>query len=201
MGWGWGVFKADNPFDRWWMKRRLGHIEFVGVNGEDSTWFIGKDAKILSQCILYSQSEIGYGAFLAHRVTVREHAVVGNMAKIGQNSVIEWGAKIGTLTKLQSFCLVAEEVEIGVGCFIGPHFCSLTDPYMDGDKRKYAPPIVGDRVRIGGGVTLLPGAKIGDGCIIGAGCVIDGVIPPNKVVYAKGVKGIVMRDIMEEDHA
>ena len=59
------------------------------------------------------------------------------------------------------------------------HDSPLTPP--DDRPLTSCPVAIGDRVWIGEGVCVLPGAKIGDGCIIGAHAVVKGEIPANSI--------------------
>ena len=56
---------------------------------------------------------------------------------------------------------------------------------------------IGDKVWIGGGVTILPGVTIGDNSVIGAGSVVTKDIPANSVAYGNPCR--VARPIGEKD--
>lgn len=85
-----------------------------------------------------------------------------------------------------------QKVEIGKYCLIGSG-CKIYDtdfhvlPIYNGDgvcvggDIATAPIIIGDRVFVGAGCTILKGVKIGTGSIIGAGSVVTKNIPPNEV--------------------
>lgn len=72
------------------------------------------------------------------------------------------------------------------------------DPEVRATGLEYGKPItIGDRVWIGGGSTVCPGAVIGSNVVIGAGSVVTGSIPDN--VVAAGNPCRVIRPITEED--
>jgi virginiamycin A acetyltransferase len=53
--------------------------------------------------------------------------------------------------------------------------------------------IVGNDVWIGQGVTILPGANLGDGVIVGAGSVVAGDVPPYSVVAGNPAREVRVR--------
>ena len=63
--------------------------------------------------------------------------------------------------------------------------------------------VIGDDVRIGAFVTLLPGVHIGRGAIIGAGTVLRNDVPPYAIVSGNPAKVIGFRmnpvDILEHE--
>ena len=78
-------------------------------------------------------------------------------------------------------------VTIGDNCFIGPDVsiytaCHSTDPVERNSRMEWALPVsIGHNVWIGGHVTILPGATIGDNVTIGAGSVVVGDIPSDSI--------------------
>ncbi len=78
-------------------------------------------------------------------------------------------------------------VTIGDNCFIGPDVsiytaCHSTDPVERNSRKEWALPVsIGHNVWIGGHVTILPGATIGDNVTIGAGSVVVGDIPSDSI--------------------
>jgi serine O-acetyltransferase len=72
-------------------------------------------------------------------------------------------ATIITARRIGTDCQVAQQVTIG---------------YDD----RGAPPVLGDRVRVGAGAIVLGPIEIGDDAVIGAGAVVVRDVPPGKVV-------------------
>ena len=77
-------------------------------------------------------------------------------------------------------------ITIGDGTLIG-HGSTLTtlNHGIDPDRRADmtpAPVVVGRKVWLGAGVTVVPGVTIGDGAIVGAGAVVTGDVPANAIV-------------------
>ncbi len=87
-------------------------------------------------------------------------------------------------------------VRIGDDCFIGPNVsiytaCHSTDPEERQTRQEWALPVtIGNRVWLGGGVTILPGVTIGDNVTIGAGSVVVKDIPSNTVAVGNPCKVI-----------
>jgi len=66
--------------------------------------------------------------------------------------------------------------------FLGPGVRILNDKYINGLCQ---PPEIGDYSRIGGGVIILPGVKVGRNALIGAGSVITKDVPDGATVKGK----------------
>ena len=87
-------------------------------------------------------------------------------------------------------------VTIGDDCFIGPNVsiytaCHSTDPVERNTRQEWAKPVtIGNNVWIGGSVTILPGATIGDNVTIGAGSVVVNDIPSNTIAVGNPCKVI-----------
>ena len=94
-------------------------------------------------------------------------------------------------------------VTIGDDVLLGPNVSLYTPNHaVDAQERKQGyeralPITIGDRVWIGGSVTIVPGVSIGENSIIAAGSVVTRDIPAN--VIAAGVPCRVMRPITEAD--
>lgn len=107
---------------------------------------------------------------------------IGNNCKIGD----------------QVHLAASENVTIGDDCLMASHVyisdtshgSDLDSPLTPPDSRPLSsnPVRIGDRVWIGEGVCVLPGAKIGDGCIIGAHAVVKGEIPANSIAVGAPAK-------------
>ena len=94
-------------------------------------------------------------------------------------------------------------VEIGDHVFIGPNVGIYTASHPTDVRRRekgyeWALPVkIGDKVWIGGDVTILPGVTIGENTVIGAGSVVNKDIPEG--VIAAGSPCKVIRKITEAD--
>jgi acetyltransferase-like isoleucine patch superfamily enzyme len=87
-------------------------------------------------------------------------------------------------------------ITIGDGSLIG-HGSNLTtlDHGIDPDRRADMVPaliVIGRKVWLGAGVTVVPGVTIGDGAIVGAGAVVTKDVPANAIVAGVPAKLIRM---------
>ena len=94
-------------------------------------------------------------------------------------------------------------VEIGDRVFIGPNVGIYTANHPTDVRRRekgyeWALPVkIGNKVWIGGGVTILPGVTIGDNTVIAAGSVVTKDIPANVVAAGNPCK--VIKEAEEVD--
>ncbi len=118
--------------------------------------------------------------------------VIGTNCFIGPFVEIQKGAIIGAETRVQSHCFICDGVTIGKHCFIGHGTMFTNDIFVDSPhfenwvRRKTK---VGDNVRIGSNVTLLP-ITVGENAIIGAGAVVTKDVPANCIVAGNPAKVI-----------
>lgn len=100
---------------------------------------------------------------------------LGDDVFVGPFVEIQSGVKIGNRTKIQSHTFVCEMVSVGEDCFIG-HSVVFVNDFLrtgpaGGDREKWAPTFLGNRVLVGSNATILP-VIIGDDVLIGAGAVV-----------------------------
>lgn len=101
---------------------------------------------------------------------------IGDGCFIGPFVEIQKDVFIGSRTKVQSHSFICELVSIGDDCFIGHGVMFINDIFSTGgpaggDKTKWLPTTLGNRVSIGSNATILP-VKICDEVVIGAGAVV-----------------------------
>lgn len=114
------------------------------------------------------------------------------------------GLKIGDRTFINKDFLVVGGgyITIGEDCLIGPR-CSIytpnhafaVKPRLEGWEHT-SPVTIGNNVWLGGSVTILPGAVIGDNSIIGAGSVVSGTIPADFIAVGNPCR--VVKSLPEE---
>lgn len=101
---------------------------------------------------------------------------VGNEVFIGPFVEIQRGVTVGDFSKIQSHSFICELVTIGSHCFIGHGVMFVNDTFSSGgpargDRSKWRPTVIGDRVSIGSNATILP-VTITSCVVIGAGAVV-----------------------------
>ena len=117
----------------------------------------------------------------------------------GYNCII--GEK--TFINHNAYLMDGAEIKIGDNCFIGPNCGMYTaaHPIFFEERNKgleKALPInIGDNVWIGGDVTILPGASIGNNSVIGAKSLVTKDIPANVMAFGNPCR--VIRKISEKD--
>jgi len=118
--------------------------------------------------------------------------VIGNNCFIGPFVEIQKNVLIGDGTRVQSHCFICDGVTIGKHCFIGHGTIFTNDLFADSPNfenwiRRETK--IGNDVRIGSNVTLLP-ITVGDNAIIGAGAVVTKDVPAKCVVAGNPAKEV-----------
>lgn len=125
---------------------------------------------------------------------------VGNNVEVRPPVSVDYGSHIyiGDRTFINSglTALDVATITIGSDCQIGPNVQLLTpthpvEPQPRRDKLEAAQPItIEDNVWLGGGVTVLPGTRIGTNSVIGAGSVVTKDVPANVVAVGNPARVI-----------
>jgi len=133
---------------------------------------LGKNVKIIEPVNLYD-CKLGDNCFVGPFVEIQKNVIIGED------------------TRIQSHSFICEGVIIGNHCFIG-HGTMFTNDLFDSQNieswimRKTN---IGNNVRIGSNVTILP-VNIGDNVIIGAGAVVTKDFSANCVIAGNPAKVI-----------
>ena len=121
---------------------------------------------------------------------------IGNRWDIGPDAVVRLGEAVHFSP--QSLVIATEGITIGAGSEI-----SWNSQLMDSDfhdigygaepQPQSAPIVLGERVLVGSGASILRGTTIADGCVVAAGSVVRGVFDKPACVIA-GVPARVVRE-------
>lgn len=175
------VDDVAEPFVRW---NRVAAEQLRAYNGSFGQPLPQRVAilkKLLKRCGEHVHMEPGFRCEFGFHISIGEHFYAN----------------------VDFFTIDSAEITIGDHVLIGPRCCIFTanhaiDPEERAASAMYAKPVaIGDRVWLGGNVTILPGVTIGENSIIGAGSVVPKDIPAN--VIAAGNPCRVIREITEQD--
>lgn len=113
---------------------------------------------------------------------------LGDDVFIGPFVEIQSNVKIGNRSRVSSHSFICSSVEIGEDVFIA-HGVMFTNDKFTEDRNDWVErkTIIGNNVRIGSNVTILP-VKIGNNVIIGAGAVVTKDIPDNTIIKGNPAK-------------
>ena len=161
----------------------LGYRPARGKNID--TLKIGEGARIRSGSVIYAGSVIGDDLQTGHNVVIREENLIGDGFSIWNNSVIDYGCKIGVGVKIHCNCYVAQFTVIEDFVFMAPGTTIANDihPGCELSSKCMRGPHIGKGAQIGVNVTLLPFVEIGEGCLVGGGSVVSKDLPAHTLAY------------------
>jgi UDP-2-acetamido-3-amino-2,3-dideoxy-glucuronate N-acetyltransferase len=150
-----------------------------------------------------SEPKMGKGIIVGKNVQFGKDVVVWNYVVIGDDT------RIGDGTRVGSFCDIGKGVIIGKNCIVQAHVtisneCELWDNVFVGpnssllnDKFPHSkcltPTVVKNDVIVGGCVTILPNATIGEDSVIAAGSVVTKDVLPQTVVKGNPARAMMTR--------
>lgn len=148
---------------------------------DDLTTLLGDGFYLRTGTIIYAGSQIGKNLETGHNVVIREQNIIGEDLSIWNNSVIDYGCKIGNRVRIHSNVYVAQYTTIEDDVFLSPSVTIANDPHpictlcMKG-------PTIKKGARIGVNVTLMSHITIGEHALVGAGSTVVKDVPPKAVV-------------------
>lgn len=121
---------------------------------------------------------------------------LGDAVFVGPFVEIQKGVVVGSGTRIQSHTFICELVSVGENCAIAHGVMFINDLFRSGgpaagDKTKWTPTVIGNRVSIGSNATILP-VSVCDDVVIGAGSVVTkDLVEPG--IYAGNPARLVRR--------
>ena len=161
---------------------------------------------IINDCFSIGKKRIK-GSKLESRLLIEDGATLEAQGKFtviyGADIELFKGAKLlirgGGGTNINFTCICADYIEIGENVMIGRnvtirdnnghHFINLAG-YKD-----TRPVIIGNKVWLCEGCTIMPGVKIGDGAIVGANSLVTQNVPAHSIVSGSPAK-VVEKDVL-----
>ncbi|WP_026659861.1 acyltransferase [Butyrivibrio sp. AC2005] len=147
---------------------------------------IGKNSLIRSETIIYGDNEFGDYLQTGHRVTIREHA------KIGEH------VRIGTLSDIQGYCEIQDYVSMHSNVHIGMKSVvkkyAMIFPYvvLTNDPNPPSNSLMGVTIEefaiVATGTVVLPGRTIGNGALVGAGAIVTQDIAADTIAVGNPAK-------------
>jgi acetyltransferase-like isoleucine patch superfamily enzyme len=160
--------------------------------------------RIESTAIIEPGAVIGENCYIGHFAVIRPGVIIGDYSEIRAHTFIAAKAKIGRGTNVNQFSNICRDVIIEDNVFIGPGVI-MTNTKKIAFRREYddvsQAPYIEYGARIGGGVTLCPGVRIGKNCVIGAGSVVTKSTESGWIYYgypAKKIKIVSLDEILSE---
>jgi acetyltransferase-like isoleucine patch superfamily enzyme len=154
-------------------------------SGVSQRLVIGRDSTIRAGSVLYAGSTIGDHLETGHNVVIREENEIGANFSIWNNTVIDYGCKIGMNVKIHCNCYVAQFTALEDDVFLAPGVTIANDihPGCPDSRPCMKGPTLRRGVQVGVNVTIVPFVTIGERCLIGSGSVVTRDVPPESVVY------------------
>lgn len=146
---------------------------------------IGSNANVRCGSVIYAGSTIGDGLETGHNVVIREENEIGDKFSIWNNSVIDYGCKIGSNVKVHCNCYIAQFTTMEDDVFLAPGVTIANDihPGCPDSRPCMKGPTLKQGVQVGVNVTIVPYVVIGERSLIGSGAVVTRDVPPETVVY------------------
>ena len=156
--------------------------------------------RIESTAIIEPGAIIGENCYIGHFTVIRPGVVIGDYSEIRAHCFVAANAKIGSYTNVNQFTNICRDTIIEDYVFIGPGVI-MTNTKKIAFRRDYddisQAPYIERGARIGGGVTICPGVRIGENVVVGAGSVITKSLEPRYIYYGNPIKTI--RPVPEEE--
>ena len=151
----------------------------------DTVLYIGRNANVRSNTVIYAGTTIGDGLETGHNVVIREENVIGSNFNIWNNSTVDYDCRIGNDVKIHCNCYVAQFSVLEDDVFLAPGVMIANDihPGCPDSKPCMKGPTIKKGAKIGVNVTILPYVVIGERCLVGSGAVVTRDVPPDSVVF------------------
>jgi acetyltransferase-like isoleucine patch superfamily enzyme len=170
-------------------------------NAPDSTGeplVVKSGAMVCTGAVVFAGAVIGSSAIIRDQSHIREDALIGDSTVIGRGAAVGPRARIGARVRVQTNAWLTGWTTVEDDVFIGPGVVTMNDNTMARLPRDV--PLTGPMLcracRIGGGVLIAPGVRVGPEAFVAAGAVVTRDVPARALV--KGVPARVADRVPDE---
>jgi bifunctional UDP-N-acetylglucosamine pyrophosphorylase/glucosamine-1-phosphate N-acetyltransferase len=140
--------------------------------------------------VIGENCDVGPNSYIRPFTSIGDECRVGNACEI-KNSIIMRDTRVPHLSYVGD-SIIGENVNFGAGTITAnlrldekPIYVTVKGQRVSSERKKLGA-LVGDNVKTGIGVTIMPGVTIGPDSAIGANLTVDSDVPRNTFVYGKG---------------
>lgn len=161
---------------------------------------IGDGTIIHAGAIIEENCKIGNKCRIGYHAVLRRGTIIGDNSVFSHHSVSEGNNIIGNNTVIHAQCHITEGVKIEDWVFIAPFFCGAnTKRIVHGrnfklEKVGYT---IGFGARIGIGVLVAPGIRIGREALVDMGSLVTRDVPD--YAHVRGVPAKIVREVPKSE--
>lgn len=156
-------------------------------------------AAVLTGAVIFAGARLESGAIAGDQCHLRERSVIGAGSVVGRGSAIDNDVSVGKDVRIQSNCYLTGHMVVEDHVFVGPGVTTTNDNTMA--RQPLDAPLLAPRLeracRVGGGVVLCPGVRVGSEAYVAAGSVVTADVPPGTVMM--GIPAREARAVPESD--
>ena len=187
VGYPWSLLEANERVLKGLEAETLGEVEEGAVI--KGPVYVGEGARVRSGAYIEGPVYIGPGADVGPNCYIRRYTSLGARVRVGnaceiKNSIVMDGTHIAHLSYVGD-SVIGERCNFGAGTLIAnlrfddrPVKVMVKDRLVDSGRRKLGV-IMGDEVKTGVNVSIMPGVKVGPRSWIAAGLTVYRDVPPD----------------------
>ncbi|HDD72370.1 MAG TPA: glucose-1-phosphate thymidylyltransferase, partial [Candidatus Bathyarchaeota archaeon] len=187
VGYPWSLLEANERVLKNLEAKILGEVEEGAVI--KGPVYVGEGARVRSGAYVEGPVYIGPGADVGPNCYIRRYTSLGARVRVGnaceiKNSIVMDGTHIAHLSYVGD-SVIGERCNFGAGTLIAnlrfddrPVKVMVKDRLVDSGRRKLGV-IMGDEVKTGVNVSIMPGVKVGPRSWIAAGLTVYRDVPPD----------------------
>lgn len=168
-------------------KPEFGYAVGNSYEGSGSGSEIMQGSIVRGGAVIYSGCRLGQNSTIGHNAVVRSNVSIGDNSQLGQFVSVERQSTIGNFVRCSPHCHITSSVVMEDRTFFGAGVITINDKEMiwrmEGTCPELVPPYFEYGAKLGSGVVVAAGVRIGKQALVGSGSVVTKDIPPYSVAY------------------